>query len=374
MGMAIDPVKLADWLRRATLSPKLPRIKQIEICQAFPNSHELTTASVMDWDEKEPIPKVEELLNDIVDRCETYANGKAEGTIRFMIQAYHGTSMEPWGTKFPCHVVARSPEAETASFGASEPATGQGLLSQLMRHIERREENANKKDDLVIRVLNKQIGDMQTKLDLFEGRHFDTIKLYEDLLDRKHERELNALFRSREDERKSKIWELVMSLGPMIASKFLDPRIVAAMPAQVTNGGPAMAMVRQLVKTIRPEQMPQLMQSLSTEQTLILMELHNLVEQETAEEQKREEEMRNVVPASREGVQREREAAQAPAVEEPTIVVPAEEVEPPMPIVPPEEPEAPTVDERPKKASPKKGSSSKKAVAKKPSRKKKVAA
>lgn len=365
--MSIDPIKLSDWLRRAVLNPKLPRIRQIEICQAFPG-RELKTVSVLDWDEKEAIPKIEEILIDVTDRCNSYAEGKAEGTIRFEIQAYHGTISSPWGTVFPCYIVARSPEAETASFGQSEPATGQGLLAQLMRHIEKREETSVKAMDVVHRMYSKTIGDLQTKVELFESRHFDTIKLYEDLLDRKHDRELTALFRGREDERKAKIWDLVMSLGPMIASKFLDPRLVAAMPSQITNGGPAMAMVRQLVKTIRPEQLPQLMQTLSTEQSMILMELHGLIEQEVVAEQEKENEMRNVVPASADSVRREREArsAEPQPQEEPQeeIVV---EAEPEFPKPPPPEEDLPvTAPETPK---PKKSKPAPKPVAKKASKK-----
>lgn len=336
--MSIDAVRLSDWLRMATTNPRLPRIRQIEICQTFPNN-ELTTASVLDWDESEPIPRVEDLIHDITTRCQNYAEGKAEGTIRFIVQAYHGKDHNPWGTKFPCYVVARSPEAETASFGQSEPASPQGLLAQLMRHLEKREDMLVKVIETTGRQQTKIMADLQTKNDVYEGRHFDTIKLYEDLLDRKHDRELTALFRAREDQRKAKIWDLVMSLGPMIVSKFFDPRLIAALPGQVTDGGPAMHMIRQLTKSIDQSQLPALMQALTPEQTMMLMELHRLVDAENERENKQEEEFKNVVPTSASEVRRQRDEATPPSPESEVVVNAYPVSDEPMPTVPPEEPE-----------------------------------
>lgn len=350
--MAIDPVRLSDWLRKAMLSPKLPPIRQIELCHAFA-SGEMKTAQVWDWAENEPKPKIEEMIHDVTSGAEGYANGISDGTVRFMLQAYHGSDHTPWGTKFPFFLIARSPEAETAQYGQSEPATGSGLLSQLMRHLERREDMLGKMFESHQRFMGKALGDANTKIEIFETRHFDTIKLYEDLLDRKHERELTAVYRGREDERKSKIWSLVMSLGPMIVSKFLDPRLIAALPSQVTDGGPAMMLIRQLTKSIGNEQLPALTQALNPEQVMMLMELHRIVSDEVDRDAQKEHEQRNVVPASAEAMRAEKAAEEAWYAEQARKAAAGESDEPakevvvevePEIVIPPEDPDESEAD------------------------------
>lgn len=305
----LDPVKLSNWLRMAMLSPKMPPIRQIVLQHTFA-SGEQQAARVWDWADGEVRPKVEELIGEINEAAETYANGRAEGTIRFMLEAYHGDSHQPWGTRLPFYIVSRSPEAESGVYGASEPATGPGLTAQLMRHLERREEMLNKTLDVTGKIQMKFMGDMQTRLATFEERHFDTIKLYEDLLDRRHERELAAVYRAREDERKSKAWNLAFSLAPVIASQVLSPKLAAALPGQVTDGGPAMQIIRELTKSLKEDQLPALASALSPEQLVMLMELHRMISSETEQKQQAEEQAKHIVPTSADDMRARRRQAE----------------------------------------------------------------
>lgn len=317
----IEPVKLSEWLRKAMHSPKLPPISQIVLSQTFP-SGEQTSVQPWDWTDGEERPRVEEMIREITEAAETYANGKADGTIRFVLEAYHGNSLQPWGAKLPFFIVARSPEVETGMYGASEPATSGGLLGQLMRHLERREEQLNKTLDTTGKIQMKMMGDMQTRLTVFEERHFDTIKLYEDLLDRRHERELSAVYRAREDERKSKAWNLAFSLAPVVASQLLSPKLAAALPGQVTDGGPAMQIVRQLTKSLNEDQLPALASALQPDQLVMLMELHRIVASEVEARNQAEEQAKHVVPSSAEEMKARRRAqdeADAAAAEPPHV-------------------------------------------------------
>jgi len=321
-----DPVKLADWLRRATLSPKLPKVKQIVLNHWFA-SGDMKPAHVWDWSPEEAIPRVEELIEEVTSKSSDYANGIADGTVRYMLEAYHGDGINPWGTRFPFHVVARGPEAETAAYGQSEPATGAGLLGQLMRHLERKDEQMNRMIETVGKQQNKIIGDLQGRLGVFESRHLDTVRLYEDLLDRRHERELNAVYRYKKDAREAKGWDLLFSLGPVVASKFLSPAMAAALPGQITDGGPAMHIIRQLMKSLKEEQLPALMQDLEPDQVVMLMELHKIVAGETERKNSEEEDAKRVVPSSAEEMRRRRDDADREASRAQTVVVESEQVE-----------------------------------------------
>ena len=313
--MSLDPVKLSNWLRMAMLSPKLPQVRQIVLQHVFA-SGEQKPARVWDWVDGEARPRVEELIGEIQESAETYANGIADGTIRFILEAYHGDSHQPWGTKLPFYIVARSPESETGMYGSSEPATGPGLTAQLMRHLERREEMLNKTLDVTGKLQMKVMGDMQTRLQSFEERHFDTIKLYEDLLDRRHERELAAVYRAREDERRGKAWNLAFSLAPVVASQILSPKLAAALPGQVTDGGPAMAMIRQLTKSLKEDQLPALASALTPEQLMMLMELHKMISAEVEQKNAAEEQAKHIVPASADDMRARRRAAEQQAQQE----------------------------------------------------------
>ena len=305
--MALDPVKLADWLRKATLSPKLPRIKQIVLNHWF-SSGDMKPAHVWDWSPEEPIPRVEDLIDEVTDQATTYANGIADGTVRYMLEAYHGDSATPWAARFPFHMVGRSPEAETAQYGASETATPGGLLAQLMRHLEKKDEAMSRMLETVTKTQNKVAGDLQVRLSSFENRHLDTVRLYEDLMDRRHERESSALYRARKDAREQKAWDLGFSIVPTLAAQFLSPRLAAALPSQVQDGGPAMHLIRQLMKTLEDDQLPALMTALKPEQTIMLMELHKIVSSEVDRRNAEEEQMKNAVPTNADAMRERREA------------------------------------------------------------------
>lgn len=308
----LDAVKLAQWLRGAMMNPKLPRLEQIVLQHSF-SSGDVKTAGVWDWNESEPLPRVEDLIQEITEKADDYANGVADGVVRYILEAYHKGNGQPWGNKLPFHVIARSPEAESAALGKSEPATPAGVTAQLMRHLENREDKFNKLFDMVQKIFTKRDGDLQTRVDSYESRHLDTVRLYEDLLDRRHDRELNAVYRAKQDARHAKAWDLLFSIGPTIAAQILSPKMAMALPSQVTDGGPAMHIVRQFMKTIEDDQMGSLAGILKPEQTIMLLQLNDLVSKEVDRNNALEEEQKHIVPASADDMRRVRAERQASA-------------------------------------------------------------
>lgn len=312
MTMGIDQGRLRAWLERGMLNPQLPRVSQVILGH---RTEAGTVATIDSWHyaKDQALPVTDDIIFQIDESSSQWADNSGEGLHRFVVQMYHGENPVAWDTVFPFQKLGRAPEAGPNEFGfATEGATQKGLMGQLMRHNEALQGNFMKLVEFNQRFMMHTISGLQTRMGEMEKRHWDSVQLYEDLLDRRQERELKNIESANRMQRWNRITEILGGVLPLLAAKVLGgPLAVGALPHSATNGGPAMEALRQVALSIRDDQVAAIMPILTTEQNLALMQLRELVAEDQQVRDQAEEASRHIATTSRDDVVRQREQREA---------------------------------------------------------------
>jgi len=300
----IDVDKFVRWYERGVAHPSLPRVTQIVV--GHKNADGKTqTIDAIQFQEEVPLIEAMDAYHQLNESSTTWAENSGEGMHYFVLQMFHGKESVPWDSAFPFMMMGRSPDAEVGEFGfSSEGPTGKGLMGQLMRHNEALQGNFMKTVEFNQRFMIHLIQQQGHRLDTMEKRHWDSVQLYEDLLDRRQERELKNLTENAKMVRMNRLYEVLYAVIPLIGAKVLGGNMaMGAIPKQLTNGGPAMDLVRSIMNTVSDEQIPGLMGLLKPDQVAAFMELYNMVKEEDAKRMADDEQKRHMTTTSRDDVQ-----------------------------------------------------------------------
>ena len=131
----------------------------------------------------------------------------------------------------------------------SEPATPNGLISQMMRHNEAltRMHLANYKD--MMGLLAEEVGRVRRRNDELEDKNISMVRMYEELMSEKHQRDMETLKEAHSEDRKERLLTQGEKLLPFIAAK--------------VTGQTA---VKKFMQTLAPDDMAKLMTILRPEQ------------------------------------------------------------------------------------------------------------
>lgn len=291
------------WLERGILTPTLPRVSQVILGH---RNEQGSVATIDSWQfaKEAPLPSPDDIIYNIEESSTSWADNSGEGLHRFIVQIYHGENPVPWDTVFPFQKMGHAPEAPQGEFGfSSDGATQKGLMGQLMRHNEALQGNFMKLVEYNQRFMMHTIGSLQSRMVDMEKRHWDSVQLYEDLLDRRQERELKNIESANKMQRWNRITEILSSALPLLVAKVLGgPLAVGALPHSAVNGGPAMDALRQVAMSIRDDQIAAIIPILSTEQNIALMQLRELVSEEQQVREQADEAARHIATTSRDDV------------------------------------------------------------------------
>lgn len=297
-GIEVD--KFVRWYERGVAHPMLPRVSQIVIGHKNADGKSTTVDSIP-FVEEQPLMEAMDAFHQIDEATTTWAENSGEGMHYFVLQMFHGKENVPWDTLFPFMKMGTSPSAELGEFGfSSEGPTGKGLMGQLMRHNEVLQGNFMKTVEFNQRFMIHIIQQQGGRLDAMEKRHWDSVQLYEDLLDRRQERELKNLTENAKTVRMNRLYEVLYAVIPLIGAKVLGGNMaLGALPKQITNGGPAMDMVRSIMQTVTDDQIPGLMSLLKPDQVAAFMELYKMVQEEDQKRQAEDEAARHMTTTSK---------------------------------------------------------------------------
>ena len=299
----IDVEKFVRWYDRGIGHPSLPRVTQIVV--GHKNSDGKTqTIDAIQFADEQPLMEANDAYQQVNDSSTAWAENSGEGMHYFVLQMFHGKEQVPWDSAFPFMMMGRSPDAEIGEFGfSSEGPTGKGLMGQLMRHNEVLQGNFMKTVEFNQRFLVHVISQQGMRLDTMEKRHWDSVQLYEDLLDRRQERELKNLTENSKMVRMNRLYEVLYAIIPVIGAKVLGGNMaVGVLPKEIKNGGPAMDLVRSIMHTVTDEQIPNLMSTLKPDQVAAFMELYNMIKEEDTRRQEADEQARHMATTSRDDV------------------------------------------------------------------------
>ncbi len=235
---------------------------------------------------------IEELASKIEDTIMEDARGLGR-TQTYSMNAYFGKSTEPGARATFGVYTSIADDFETPELGSSEPANATGITSMVMRHLETREKATMGTIVEVLRMLRNENDSLRERSEELHKKAVDNMKIYEELLDKKFERQLQM----QDYERKSKAMDIAIQKGmgllPAIAAKIagLPPGALGGAPApaqmgagsKAANGGngqqaPAQddldsMAIREAFGQLEPDQRAAFMDILSNEQKAIFMDI-----------------------------------------------------------------------------------------------------
>lgn len=161
--------------------------------------------------------------------AEVYANADGDATGIGGVQTY---VLQSFRKKDPSKATARhtfrinGDEDSDESGFSSEPATGKGLLAQLMRHTEVLQRTLTATTASAMSSSQRQIAQLQEQNERLMVDRFETVKLYEELLSHKQERELAV----QESERNGRLMEdgvkTLKLLAPIAVNKLAGKEVI----------------------------------------------------------------------------------------------------------------------------------------------------
>lgn len=304
-----DPDVATLWYEQGTCTPYLGRATQVVLLHRDDRGQTMVVGSWRIPGPEEPAIETSAMVGQIEQQATLFAKGSAQGVQRFIVQMHHlgseGAAPVPWDQILPFWMGGEAGMFGGAdgAFGFTEPPTERGKDGMMMRHTEVLMDKFLKMTEITVRVLGHQVTTLSQRLEYVESRHWDTVALYEDLIDRRQERELKNKAEDYRQAKMSKLFEVLYHTIPIIGAKLAGIPALA-MPKSITQGGPAMDLVRAIMMSLKEEQLPALQELLSMEQMMALMELHGLVAAEAEEQKKQRDAAAHMTVTSRDDIPR----------------------------------------------------------------------
>jgi hypothetical protein len=228
---------------------------------------------------------VADLAQSIWDMAENDAGTRALGMPqRYVIWSYRGESSE-MDSQFAFALRGKAITRSNMEMGdASDPSTERGHVGQMMRH----NESLHRMMMLMNDATNgRLIAELQAERQLrseIEGRWMEAIKLTQELLDRKSERELFEARELAKSRRHDELMGLFTSMLPVMASQFLGQKgFGSSATATMRDAG-----IGKILKNLSEEEAMGILNSLKGQNQLAFMELYkSYAAQDAAEEAKK---------------------------------------------------------------------------------------
>lgn len=246
-----DKGKLDPWLRRQMWGRKTTgTLVSFQLLHAGPSGSSLLEEVTLPEEKIEDADGFIENVIDLMRQASIAACESNGGAQTFAIAANYGEDCDPVYFKFRHSISA----FENDNIGGSEPATAQGLLAQTQRHLEGRERSTWGMVGQVMSYQQKMIEKYQEGFDRMLDMQMQMVKASEDLLSKKHERDMSTRAQERKDRTVSEITDKLMALLPIAVYKLTGKNIMGADTTAST------AMSDAFIESVGEEQFERLVQ------------------------------------------------------------------------------------------------------------------
>ena len=213
---------------------------------------------------------ITEQVNTIENITQADADSSITGVEKYSIQTFHGEDNKPSAT-FSIRVRGENSDGEDDGL-LSEPATKSGLLAQLMRHNEAIMRMSTVGTHDILKAMNSTIHKQEEVIEKLLNEKFENLGVVDELISRKHERELEQSKVAHDMEMKEKLFEKSMLIVPLIANKLLSKgnNGQKVLPTETTTIEQELAA---LAETLTDDEIKQMFKILSPEKSLVLADL-----------------------------------------------------------------------------------------------------
>jgi hypothetical protein len=239
-------------------------ITRIDLHHAVEGEGSEMMCAVRVSDDADPFDVAQEIWDAADADTQTRMSGRMQ---RYVMLAYRGDAEQP-DARMPFLL---NGQAQTNLMGGdTEGASATGHMGQLMRHTERLHTSIMQLTEMTAGRLARDL-EAERKIRLkLEDERSKSIEAIQDLADRKHERDLENKREAAKAVRHDQILALLMSMAPLMASKFLQAPTGPQLPA----AGARDETVHQLLKNLTEDEAMKVMSALKPQNQLVLMELY----------------------------------------------------------------------------------------------------
>lgn len=211
-----------------------------------------------------PEDRIEVTAEEVFEAGEADANGIGSGLQTYVVLAFYGSNKKHNG-RFTFR--ARGDEDDWGDGGeTTEPPTTQGAMAQSMRHTETIMRTSIPGWGAAFQSLQHMVSQQsQVITDMMDDR-FKTAELIEALTTAKHERELELLRETRKDETQRQLLESFKPMIPVVMNKLAGKKMLP-------EANPQSMMLKELFKTMKPEQLEAIQGALTPQQAMIVLSL-----------------------------------------------------------------------------------------------------
>lgn len=259
--------QIADWMRDHVVvaKPGLGRCKHLvlrHVSLAGKPQGDVGRFSIVA--DEGIVGEIDMYVNRIVEAAQRHADDCASGIQKYALYAHYTDD-----TSFVPHKIFRvSAEDESArdSVAPSEPATAEGLTSQLMRHLESTQRTSASKDSFTFEILMRQLKTLSEKDARNEQQRLDMIMVMQDALNEAHGRRLKERTEESNVALKEGLFEQIKLLVPIIANRVAGKSVLPEVDK-------SFLLMANFLETLRPEQQIFLRDSLDGPQVALMAEI-----------------------------------------------------------------------------------------------------
>lgn len=201
------------------------------------------------------------LADEIMMRAQADADGMGTKLQRYTLTALEVGKKD--GPRFPFRL--RGEGEEDGDGDGEEPATEKGLLAQLMRHNEHQARTNAMMMSSVIGVLSSRLNASEKHVEVLIQQRQDYFKELEDAKSLQHDRDMQLMLTTGQEERKGELFKKLELILPLIVNKVAGRKVLPE--------GAGGDIFTTLANSLSPDQLQQIAPFLTQEQQLLLLTL-----------------------------------------------------------------------------------------------------
>lgn len=275
------PGKFRDWVRAQIYRDPKDKGEILRFAIRHLNAGRKDMADI----ESFPVPKGDDLTEETPDQLAfkmweaacSDANGLT-GVNNYAFIVFRSEDPSNYTARFVWRFVSEDEVEEEKNDGLTEPATKQGLLSQLMRHNEAMMRGMTVGTQQIITSLQRQNEALARTVELATKNQVDQVQAVQELYDRKQERDLERIREESAYALKQELWGDVKPLLPVILKRLTG--------AKMLGSGKKDEALKTILGSFKVEQFEKLQEILNPQQLAMLSELMMEVQAEQEERTK----------------------------------------------------------------------------------------
>lgn len=207
-------------------------------------------------------------VDEILSRAQSDADSLGSKTQRYTLIAAELGQKD--GARFNFRVKGEGDDEDDD--GGGEPATEKGIITQQMRHNEALMRMLVQATGTMVNGMARRLDAAEKQTEMLITQRHEHLRVLEDAKTQQHERDVQMLLTSGQEERKNALLKRAETLFPLVLNKLSGKPLIPE--------GPEANVMRALANSLTPDQLQAMAPLLTTEQQILLMTILKAMREE----------------------------------------------------------------------------------------------